>query len=71
MVIKLRLKQLLKEKKVTQMQLSSMTGLHQSRISSMCNNESRSINTYNLDKIAKALNVDDINELVEYKKPLQ
>ena len=68
-MIKLRLKQLLKEKKVTQNELSLKTGIHQSRISSICNNESKSINKEHLYKIAIALDIDNINELIEYKKP--
>ena len=70
-MIELRLKKLLKEKNTTQNELSEKTGIPQPYISAMCNNQKCSIHRVNLYKIAVALNVEDINELITYKKPLQ
>lgn len=67
-MIEIKLKQLLKEKNVKQYELSKITGIHQSRISTLLNNSTTSINRVHMDKIAKALNVTDIRDLIDFSK---
>lgn len=65
MKLKILLKKLLKEKGMTQLQLSHLSSVPQSKISMLCNNNYQELNIANLEKIATALNIKNISELME------
>jgi transcriptional regulator with XRE-family HTH domain len=68
MKIFVRLQQILKEKGMTQKQLADITKIRPAGISELCNNQRTGINREHLEKIATALNIQDINELIEFRK---
>lgn len=66
--IEIKLKQLLKEFKMTQQDLSKLTGLPQSLISLLVNNKMKQIPILALNKISEAFELEDIRDLIDYKK---
>ncbi|MGV7117388.1 helix-turn-helix domain-containing protein [Paenibacillus kyungheensis] len=68
MKLKILLKRLLKEKGMTQLELSYLSSVPQSKISMLCNNNYQELNIANLEKIATALNIKTISELMEFSK---
>ena len=64
--IKLRLKDLLEEKSMTQKQLSELTGIRPSTISKLTRNEGTGINYYHLKKICQVLKVNDISDIIDF-----
>ncbi|MEK4229509.1 helix-turn-helix domain-containing protein [Solibacillus sp. FSL H8-0538] len=70
MRLEVKLKQLMKERNVTQVQLAEMTGLRQAAISELVNNQRQSIRKEYLEKICEVFGItriEDILELVEDK----
>ena len=65
-VIKIRLKQVLKERSMTQKQLEALSGVSQARISKLCRDDRQEINLLMLSKIAHALHITDISELLYF-----
>lgn len=65
MKLNILLKKLLKEKGMTQVELSHLSSVPQSKISMLCNNNYQELNIANLEKIATALNIKTISELME------
>ncbi|WP_088032760.1 helix-turn-helix domain-containing protein [Evansella clarkii] len=53
---------------MTQKQLAEMTGIRTAAISELYNNQRNSINRDHLMKIADALEIDDIRELLHIEK---
>lgn len=68
MEIRIKLDEVLKQRNLTQKQLVEMTGIRAAAISELYNNQRKSINKEHLEKIAKALDINDINELIEIQK---
>lgn len=68
MKLNILLKKLLKEKGMTQVELSHLSSVPQSKISMLCNNNYQELNIANLEKIATALNIKTISELMEFSK---
>lgn len=66
--IEIKLQQLLLEKKMTYKELSSKTGLNIRTISELVNNKTERIPKKGLCKIAEALEIDDIRDLIDFKK---
>lgn len=66
--IKLMIKELLEEKGITQKKLSQISGVRESTISDIVRGTRTVINYEHLSKIAEALNVTDIKELIDFKK---
>jgi len=66
--LNIRLDKVLKERGLTQKQLSEMTGLRPAAISQLCNNFVQRISIEHIEKIAEALEITDLNELMEIKK---
>lgn len=64
-MIKIKLSELLGKHRITQKQLSVMTGIRPNTISDMYNEFSERINIIYLDKICEALECD-ISDLLEY-----
>lgn len=67
MDIYIKLKHLLKEKNVTQKELAEKTGLREATISEIANNARSTINKKQLIAIMKALNVKDLNRIMELR----
>ncbi|MEC0237656.1 helix-turn-helix transcriptional regulator [Paenibacillus kribbensis] len=63
--IKIKLKEVLKTKGITQKNLEAMTGIPQSRISTLCSGNRQEVNLLMLEKIAHALEITDLSELIQ------
>lgn len=63
-VLTIKLREVLNKENMTQMQLSELAGVRQAAISAMCRNKNEIINIKHLERIANALNIEDINELL-------
>ncbi|PAD35960.1 helix-turn-helix domain-containing protein [Terribacillus saccharophilus] len=77
-VVEIRLKELLKERGITQEELWNMSKedsndpktatLAKSSISEMCNNVRQSINKKHIAAVVELLDIEDINELIIIRK---
>jgi len=63
--VKLRLKELLDERGIKQKDLAEMTGIRESTISDICRGSRTVMNFEHISKIAEALKITDIRELIE------
>jgi len=63
--INIKLKQLLKEKNVTQKELAEKTGLREATISEIANNARTTINKEQIIAIMKALGVKELDKIIE------
>ncbi len=68
MHLNVRLSDLLKERGMTQKQLSELTGIRPAAISEICNNQRTSINREHIEKIAHCLDIQDIRDLICLEK---
>lgn len=66
--IKLMIKELIEKRGITQKKLSQMSGVRESTISDIVRGTRTVINYEHLSKIAEALNVTDIRELIDFKE---
>lgn len=66
--VKVKLKEVLKERNITQKQLEKMSGVHQARISKLIRDDRQEINLVMIEKIAAALNITDLSELIVLEK---
>jgi putative transcriptional regulator len=64
MKIEIRLKEVLIEKNIEQKQLAEMTGLTERTISELVNNKVKRVPKEALEKIADALKINDLNEII-------
>lgn len=67
MEIEIKLKQLLKEHNIKQYQIAKQTGLTTRTISELANNQVERIPKTALCKIAEALELTDIRDLIDFK----
>lgn len=67
MVLKLRLKEVLETRGMTQKDLSDMTGLRPNTISEMVKNTRDTINRENVGIVAKALGISNVSELLYFE----
>ncbi|WDF52460.1 helix-turn-helix transcriptional regulator [Paenibacillus sp. KACC 21273] len=65
-IIKINLKSLLKKYNLTQKQLEALSGVSQSRISKLCRDDRQEVNLLMLSKIANAMDITDISELLDF-----
>lgn len=65
--IKLKVKDLIDEKGMTQKALAQLSGIRESTISDIVRGTRTVINFEHLSKIAEALKVNDIRELIDFK----
>lgn len=65
--IQIKLRDILKERGMTQKELAVLTNIRESTISSIARNQSESINTLNLMRIMQELDITDFNEILEIK----
>lgn len=68
MEIEIKLKQLLKERNMNQKQLALKSGLNERTISEFATNKVERIPKKALIKIAEALEIEDIREIIDFKK---
>jgi putative transcriptional regulator len=68
--VEVKLKEILAEKGITQKQLAEMTGIRPAAISELYNNQRKTINKEHLSKIAEALGINDISQLLTIKKDI-
>lgn len=66
MKLQVTLKQLLHQKDMTQKELAELTGLKESIISDLANNRRGSINRTYIERIALALNLQDVGEILTF-----
>ena len=66
-MVVITLKETLSERGITQSELSKLAGLRPSTVSSLLNGSTR-IEFETIEKIAKALNTDDIREIISLKQ---
>lgn len=66
--IEVKVKALLKENKMEQKELSALTGLSQRTISELANNKMERIPKTALCKIADVFDLNDIRDLIDFKK---
>lgn len=65
--IRVRLKEILEEKALTQKDLAKMTSIRESTISDICRGSRTVMNFDHIAKIAEALKIKDIRDLIELK----
>lgn len=65
-VIKLKIKRAIEERGITQKRLAEMSGIRESTISDIVRGTRTVINFEHLSKIAEALEVSDITELIDF-----
>lgn len=66
--IKLKVKELLEDRNITQKKLAQMSGIRESTISDIVRGTRTVINFEHLSKIASALEVDDIRNLINFEE---
>ncbi|WP_222850478.1 helix-turn-helix domain-containing protein [Paenibacillus tengchongensis] len=66
--VRVKVEEVLRERGITQTELAGMAKMRQASISELSNNMRNSINREHLAKIADALEIDDISELLEIVK---
>lgn len=67
MEIYVKVKDILEQRNITQLQLAEMTGIRAAGISDICRNQQKAINRDHIGRIAKALNIEDISEIIEFR----
>ncbi len=68
MKVECKLKQILKDRNITQKELAQMSGIRESTISAIVRESKSVLNFEHFSKIANALNISDIRELIELKE---
>ena len=65
--VKLKVKEILEERKITQKKLAEVSGIRESTISDIVRGARTVINFEPLSKIAEALEITDIRELIDFE----
>lgn len=66
--IEIKLKKILKEKNMTQLELAEKANIRPSAISSMSRGYVDRLSIEHLEKICEALDLDSVNQLIELEK---
>lgn len=66
--IKLKVKELLEEREITQKKLAQMSGIRESTISDIVRGTRTVINFEHLSKVAEALDIDNISQLIDFEE---
>lgn len=66
--VKLKVKELLKERNITQKKLAQISGIRESTISDIVRGTRTVINFEHLSKIAEALEIDNISQLIDFEE---
>lgn len=64
--MRVKLKEIIEERGLTQLKVSEMTGIRQAAISELVNNRRDTINKSQLEAICKALEITDFNEILDW-----
>jgi transcriptional regulator with XRE-family HTH domain len=64
----IKLKDVMKERDITQLQLAKMANVRQAAISELCRNAREEVNLAMLTRIAIALDIKDISELMQFNE---
>lgn len=68
--VKLKVKELLEERNITQKKLAQISGIRESTISDIVRGTRTVINFEHLSKIAEALEIDNISQLIDFEEIL-
>lgn len=68
MELHIKLKEVLTDRGITQKQLVEMTGLRPAAVSEIVNNQRQSISKDHIVKICEALEIDKIEDILEFRK---
>lgn len=66
--VRLRIKEILEERKMTQGELSLSAGVRPAAISSMARGNVERVALAHIEKIAAALDIDDANEIFSFER---
>ena len=66
--VKLKVKELLEELNITQKKLAQISGIRESTISDIVRGTRTVINFEHLSKIAEALEIDNISQLIDFEE---
>lgn len=66
--VKLKVKELLEERNITQKKLAQISGIRESMISDIVRGTRTVINFEHLSKIAEALEIDNISQLIDFEE---
>ena len=66
--VKLKVKELLEERNITQKKLAQIYGIRESTISDIVRGTRTVINFEHLSKIAEALEIDNISQLIDFEE---
>lgn len=66
--VRLKLKSLLEERGLTQKKLSELSGIRESTISDIVRGSRTLINFEHFEKLARALEISDITELIDFEE---
>ena len=66
--VKLKVKVLLEERNITQKKLAQISGIRESTISDIVRGTRTVINFEHLSKIAEALEIDNISQLIDFEE---
>ena len=66
--VKIKVKELLEERNITQKKLAQISGIRESTISDIVRGTRTVINFEHLSKIAEALEIDNISQLIDFEE---
>lgn len=66
--VKVKVKEILEERRVTQKKLAELSGIRESTISDIVRGSRTVINFEHLSKIAEALGITDIRDIIDFEK---
>ena len=66
--VKLKVKELLEERNITQKKLAQISGIRESTISDIVRGTRSGINFEHLSKIAESLEIDNISQLIDFEE---
>lgn len=66
--VKLKVKELLEERNITQKKLAQISGIRESTISDIVRGTRTVINFEHLSKIAEALEIDNISQFIDFEE---
>lgn len=65
-IVSIKLKEYLQKNNISQAQLAERAGMRKNTVSEIANNKKRGIKFDSIERIAKALNISDIREIIDF-----
>ena len=65
-IVVVKIKELLKENNISLRELSRLTDIRHATLSELSNQKRQNINFRHIEKIAEALQIDDIREIIDF-----